>query len=84
MASNNYLTSIPKSQGRKNYEEWSFAMENFLVLEGLSDFVYGTATDATQISKAKIVLSLDPSLYIHMKKAKTAKEVWDTLKELYG
>lgn len=85
MASNNYLASVPKLQGRENYEEWSFAMENFLILEGLSKCIDGTEPDSVQIAKAKakIVLSLDCSLYVHVKEAKTAKEIWDTLKNLY-
>ncbi|KAG5860165.1 hypothetical protein JTB14_032320 [Gonioctena quinquepunctata] len=41
MASNNYLANVPKLQGRENYEEWSFAIENFLILEEeLSDETY--------------------------------------------
>lgn len=62
----------------------SFVMENFPVLEGLSYCVDGTATDTTQISKAKgkIVLSLDPPLYVHVKVAKTVTE-WDPVKDLY-
>ncbi|KAG5896184.1 hypothetical protein JTB14_016959 [Gonioctena quinquepunctata] len=85
MASNNYLANVPKLQGRENYEEWSFAMENFLVLEGLSKCIDGTETENELVAKAKakVVLSLNPSLYVHVKEATTAKEVWDTLKDLY-
>ena len=35
MASN-YVVNVPKLKGRENFAEWSFAVENFLVLEGLS------------------------------------------------
>ncbi|KAG5885834.1 hypothetical protein JTB14_032029 [Gonioctena quinquepunctata] len=82
-ASNNYLANVPKLQGRENYEEWSFAMENFLVLEGLSKCIDGTETENELVAKAKakVGLSLNPSLYVHVEEATTAKEVWDTLKD---
>lgn len=81
----NYLNSVQKLVGRENYDEWSFAMENILILEGLSKCVDGTETDAVLIAKAKakLVLTIDPSLYVHVKDAKTAKEVWDIIKKLY-
>ncbi|KAG5882182.1 hypothetical protein JTB14_016450 [Gonioctena quinquepunctata] len=68
MASNNYLANVPKLHGRENYEEWSFAMENFLVLEGLSKCIDGTETENELVAKAKakVVLSLNPSLYVHV------------------
>ncbi|KAG5867500.1 hypothetical protein JTB14_007479 [Gonioctena quinquepunctata] len=85
MASNNYLVTIPKLQGRENYEKWSFAMENFLELEGLSKCIDGTETENELVAKAKakIVLSRNPSSYLHVKEATTTEEVWNTLKNLY-
>lgn len=60
-------------------------MENFLDLEGLNDCIDGTATDTTQTSKTKtkIVLFLNPSLYVHVSEAKTDKEVWDIVKDQF-
>ncbi|CAH2100506.1 unnamed protein product [Euphydryas editha] len=29
----NYLVNVPKQKGRENYNEWTFAAENFLNLE---------------------------------------------------
>lgn len=80
-----YLSSVPKLQGRENYEEWSYAMENFLVIEGLLKCIDGSENDSVLVAKAKakIVLSLDTSLFVHIREASTAKEVWDRLKELY-
>lgn len=45
----------------------------------------GSEVDTVLVSKAKakLVLTVDPSLFIHVKDAKTAKEVWDKLKKLY-
>lgn len=81
----NYLTSVPKLVGRENYEDWSFAVENVFVLEGLTKCLDGTEEDSTLVAKAKakLVLTLDPSLFMHVKEAKTAKEVWTRIKQLY-
>lgn len=81
----NYLTSVPKLLGRDNYDEWSFAVENVFVLEGLDKCIEGTEEDSVLITKAKakLVLTVDPSLFPHVKDAKTANEVWTKLKNLY-
>lgn len=31
----NYVVNVPKLRGRENYDEWVFAAENFLILEGM-------------------------------------------------
>lgn len=84
MASN-YLSTVPKLKGRENYADWAFAVENLLVLDGLSTCISGTEQNAEQIgkAKAKLILSMDPSLFVHIKAATTAKEVWDKLKALF-
>lgn len=81
----NYLTSVPKLTGRENYDDWSFAVENVFVLEGLTKCLDGTEEDSTvkAKAKAKLVLTLDPPLFVHVKGAETAKEVWTRLKQLY-
>lgn len=85
MASINYMSSVPKLLGRENYEEWAFAVENFLVLDGLTKCLDGTETDNDKNlkAKAKLVLTIDASLFVHVKEAKSAKELWDKLKSLY-
>ncbi|KAF2892025.1 hypothetical protein ILUMI_14148, partial [Ignelater luminosus] len=49
--------------------------------DDLAGYIDGTCTDADKIGKAKkkLVLSINPSLYVHIKEAKNAK-VWDKLK----
>lgn len=81
----NYLSSVPKLLERENYGDWSFAVENFLVLEGLTKCIDGTEMDPVLVAKAKakLVLTLDPSIYIHVKEAVNAKEVWEKLRSLY-
>ena len=84
----NYLVNVPKLKGRENYNEWTFAAENFLVLEGMlhcikPDFkkVIEAADDAK--TKAKLILTIDSSLYVHIKDVKTSKDLWDKLKTLF-
>lgn len=81
----NYMSSVPKLVGRENYAEWCFAMENFFVLEGFSDCLFGKQTDTVMVAKAKakLILTLDPSIYVHIRDKNTCKEVWDTLKNMY-
>jgi hypothetical protein len=33
--SGNYSVNVPKLRGRENYDDWAFAVENFLILEGV-------------------------------------------------
>lgn len=79
------MSSVPKLLGRENYDDWAFAVENFLVLDGLSKCIDGTETDEEKLAKAKakLVLTLDTSLFVHIREAKTAKELWTMLKNLY-
>lgn len=89
MASNNYIVSVPKLKGRENYGDWCFAAENFLVLEGMSGCIKAeqgptTIADADDAkTKAKLILTIDPSIYVHIKEVKTTKELWTKLKSLY-
>ncbi|XP_072378706.1 uncharacterized protein [Diabrotica undecimpunctata] len=85
MAPTNYLASVPKLMGRENYDDWSFAIEN--VLDGLSKCLEenGERNAETQNkARAKLWLSIDPSIYVHIREAATALDVWITLKKLYG
>lgn len=84
--SSSLIASVPKLRGRENYEEWAFAAENFLLLESLQSCVNGTETDAEKITqaRAKLILTVDTSLYIHIKETKTAAELWNKLKSLFA
>lgn len=84
MASN-YIASVPKLKGRENYSEWAFAAENFLILDNLIGCIKGTETDADKIiqARSKLILTVDTSLFIHIKETKTAEELWIKLKKLY-
>ncbi|CAH2088470.1 unnamed protein product [Euphydryas editha] len=90
MASNsNYMVNVPKLRGRENYNELCFAAENFLVLEGTLGFIkpelgqapVGAVDDAK--TRAKLILTINPSIYVHIKEVKSTKELWNKLKSLY-
>lgn len=86
--SSNYLVSVPKLKGRENYCEWCFAAENFLVLEGMVKCIKpttGTTPEAADDAKtkAKLILTIDPSIYVHIKSVSTSKELWEKLKTLF-
>lgn len=81
------MASVPKLRGRENYSEWVFAAENFLVLEGMSNCI--KAEDSTVSkeddakTKAKLIMTIDSALYIHIKQVKTTRELWLKLKNLF-
>lgn len=86
--STNYLASVPKLKGRENYDVWTFAVENVLVLEGMLHCVkpvVGTEIKPEDDAKAraKLCLTIDPALYVHIKMTTTSKELWDKLKSLF-
>lgn len=83
MASNSLLASVPKLKGRENYNEWAFAIENMLVLEGLSKCILAVDEDNDAKAKARLVLTIDPSLYVHIKDATSAVNLWRKLKSMF-
>lgn len=60
-------------------------MENLLSLDGLWNSVLGTEINTEKIAKAKarIVLSMDEALYIHVAKVTTAEEAWKNLQKAF-
>lgn len=86
MSTNNFIASVPKLRGRENYSEWAFAVENFLLLDGLNGCIKeetAEAADKIAQARAKLILTIDPALFIHVKETKTAAELWKKLKSLY-
>lgn len=89
MSSPNYVMNVPKLRGRENYSEWVFAAENFLILEGTQKFITrkpettGTEAADDEKARAKLILTIDASLYVHVKGVKTTFELWNTLKNLF-
>lgn len=88
MSSNGF--NIEKLSGRDNYNTWAFAIKNLLLLEDLWDAVLETPLASSMSSirkddkaKAKIVLTIDPKLYVHIEQEETAKDTWDKLKSIF-
>lgn len=89
MASSNRDEHIEKLTGSENYHTWSFAMMNLLEMnewEGtIIQAVANRESDATKLrkAKAKLVLSVDSSIYMHIQNCNTAADIWKTLKDLF-
>lgn len=86
--STSILHSIEKLKCRENYSTWKFAMQSFLELEGLIECVSLETIDAANETKEKkakgaLILSIDPINYVHVRGAKTSKEVWDKLQATF-
>lgn len=80
----NYAVNVPKLKGRENYDDWAFAVENFLILEGVnlsSEEVLEVTNDRK--ARAKLILTVDPSLYVHIKGETTVRATWNKLKSLF-
>ncbi|KAG5863728.1 hypothetical protein JTB14_017929 [Gonioctena quinquepunctata] len=81
----NFLSSVPKLKGRENYSDWSFAVQNMLVLDDLKTCLDGSETSETkdEQAKAKLILTIDPSLFVHVKDATSTKDLWTKLQKLF-
>ncbi|XP_038118509.1 uncharacterized protein LOC119769586 [Culex quinquefasciatus] len=87
------LPSIERLTGRDNWSTWKFAVETFLELEELWEVVKPTLNadgtlppiDERKCRKArgKIILLLDPTVYVHVKGVKTAREAWSKLEAAF-
>lgn len=84
-------TTIEKLRGSDNYQTWAFAIKSLLELNDLEKCIeVGTGTAAAESdagklkkAKAKIVLSIESSLYVHVQNCLSALEIWQKLKVLY-
>ncbi|KAF7282370.1 hypothetical protein GWI33_002748 [Rhynchophorus ferrugineus] len=64
----NFIVNVPKLKGSENYSDWAFAIENFLVFEGLSKCISKVVEADNAKAKAKIIPTIDASLYVHDKR----------------
>lgn len=73
------LPQIERLKGRDNWEQWKFAVKAYLEMEGLWDAVLGREEDVKKIvmARSKLVLLVDPLLFVHIQDATTAKEIWN-------
>lgn len=77
------MVNVPRLKGRENYSDWAFAVENFLVLEGLSKCITEVVPADDAKAKAKVILTIDASLFIHIKEAASTVELWEKLKSMF-
>lgn len=87
-STNNYLVTVPKLKGRENYSEWAFAAENYLILENMLHCIKPDADKKIEVAddaktKAKLILTIHPSLYVHVKEVSSSKSLWDKLRTLF-
>ncbi|KAG6456671.1 hypothetical protein O3G_MSEX009873 [Manduca sexta] len=85
MSTSGYLVNVPKLKGRENYDDWAFATSNFMLLEGidLENLPATLSETETKKAKAKLVMTIDSSLYVHIKNETTVNGVWIKLKTLF-
>ncbi|KOB52160.1 Retrovirus-related Pol polyprotein from transposon TNT 1-94, partial [Operophtera brumata] len=86
--SSNYLASIPKLKRRENFDDWAFAVENLLILEGAEKYLKEEGTEAATVAadakaRAKLILTIDSSLFVHIKETKTSNQLWTKLRALF-
>lgn len=84
---------VKKLKGSENYHTWQFAMLNYLDLNNLEkcikckddDESTPLETEATKLkeAKARLALSVDESIFVYIRKATSALEIWTTLQQLY-
>lgn len=85
MSTSGYLVNVPKLKGRENYDDWAFATSNFLLLEGidLENMPADISETDKKKAKAKLVMTIDSSLYAHIKNETSVTDVWNKLKKLF-
>ncbi|KOB51765.1 Uncharacterized protein OBRU01_27278, partial [Operophtera brumata] len=81
------LPSIEKLDGNTNYSIWKFMMELYLVHDDLWEYTMVSPQEKDtqgikrdQRARAKIFLMVKLHCLVHIRKAKTAKEVWEALR----
>ncbi|KAI5632804.1 gag-polypeptide of LTR copia-type domain-containing protein [Phthorimaea operculella] len=82
---------VEKLEGAGNYLNWKFQLKMLLKLEGMWDLIEAeetnvlTSVDAArdQRALARICLSLKPGLFQYVREAKSSKEAWKKLSEVF-
>ncbi|GBP95217.1 hypothetical protein EVAR_67225_1 [Eumeta japonica] len=82
--------SIPKLTGRENWSTWSFAVKAYLQHEDLHNCISAepNPNDPKAVkddvkAKSKLILLVDPILYVHIQQAENAKQLWDNLTKAF-
>lgn len=89
MASSIKETTIEKLKGSENYITWKYAITALLKFSDLEKTIDPTEStrekDPKKLkqAKAKIVLCIDPHLYVHITECTTAIEIWQKLQSMF-
>lgn len=80
-------------KGSENYHTWQFAMINYLELHDLENcivakenypnFPVEVKPDRLKKAKSTLVLGVEELIFVHIRTAKTALEIWTKLKNMY-
>lgn len=84
MATNNNL--IEKLRGNENFEDWKFAVMAYFQMKELWASVEGTETKPEKKiqARAELIMLVDKCVYPHIRECNSAKEIWDTLNEVFA
>lgn len=78
---------IEKLSGRENYNTWRFAVKTYLEHEELWNIVDPGSSEVDPKrdlkAKSKIILLVEPINYVHIENAKSAREVWTNLQNVF-
>lgn len=90
---NNKDFTITKLRGSENFHAWQFAMKSVLEVSELIDCITLDGADETKVkeikpeklnqAKARLILAIDESLYVHVERCTTPIEIWNKLKDLF-
>lgn len=73
------MHSWPKLKEDEQFNEWAFAADNLLVMEGTANFIKKMcsqdAGSEDAEAKAELILTIDPSLYVHIKIASSTRNL---------
>lgn len=87
MATTTDKVCIEKLKGSENYASWKYAIQALLEFSDLEKTILetGTETDATKLKKAraKIILSIESHLYVHIQECTTALTIWQKLMSMF-
>lgn len=85
---------LEQLKGAHNFDTWSISIRSILESHDLeqciaareSDPAAALETDGNKLKQAKtrIMLSIDPQLYVHVQNCSTAFEVWKILNDMYN
>lgn len=84
---------IERLTGSQNYNTWSVAIRSLLEYHDMEKCIEATSSDSTvaketdperlKKSKARIILSIDKHLYVHVQNCTSAIGIWSKLRSMY-